>query len=79
MAHRPPPVSENVLIVASQLDLFAPTETIDELERAWHPEVWRLPHGHISVLLSNRIMRRIVEWIVPRLDALSFDSVRRPA
>jgi hypothetical protein len=79
VAHRPPPVPRNVLIVASQLDLFAPTETIDELERAWQPEVWRLPHGHISVLLSNRIMRRIVGWIVPKLDARGFDSACRPA
>jgi len=63
VAHDRPPEGKKVLIVASQLDQFAPTETIDELERAWQPEVWRLPHGHISVLLSNSVMRRIAKWV----------------
>ena len=58
-----PPVSGKTLIVASKLDLFSPLETIDELESAWHPEVWRLMHGHLSVLLSSRVARRTVNWL----------------
>lgn len=54
---------ERMLVVASELDLFAAPETIDELAGAWHPEVWRFHHGHISILLASRIMRRIVKWI----------------
>jgi dienelactone hydrolase len=69
VAHRSPLPEKNVLMVASRFDLFAPTETIDELEQAWKPEVWRLPHGHISVLLSGRVMRRITDWLRVHLQA----------
>ncbi|MGH8597720.1 MAG: alpha/beta hydrolase family protein, partial [Gammaproteobacteria bacterium] len=55
---------EKILIVASQHDMFAPAETIEELWRAWgEPEMWRTPHGHISVLMSAPIMERTVDWI----------------
>jgi dienelactone hydrolase len=63
VAHALPSERKNVLIVASEYDLFAPAETIDELERAWRPELWRVPHGHISVLLSSPVMRRITRWV----------------
>jgi len=79
VCHQPGCGAKNILIVASQLDLFAPTDTIDELERAWRPEVWRLPHGHISVLLSKPVMRRIVKWVVPKAEAVSFDTTRADA
>jgi len=62
ISHRPLCDSRNVLVVASRHDLFAPPETLDELEQSWKPEVWRVNHGHITVLLSTRIMRRIVKW-----------------
>lgn len=67
VAHSPPPPSRKALVVACTLDLFAPCETIDELERAWRPEVWRVPHGHISVLLSSRVIRRMVQWMARNL------------
>lgn len=51
------------LIVASELDLFAATETIEELAAVWHPEVWRFQHGHISILVASGIMRRVVKWV----------------
>ena len=73
VAH-PPAGDKDILVVASQLDLFAPTETIDELERFWHPEVWRLEHGHISVLLSGRVMRRIVQWVASRAAGFPHSS-----
>jgi hypothetical protein len=59
---------ENVLLVTSRHDLFAPQDTVDEIEAAWRAEVWRMAHGHISILLSARIMRRIVKWIRARAD-----------
>ena len=79
VGHQPACGGKNVLIVSSQLDLFAPAETIDELERVWQPEVWRLPHGHISVLLSNPVMRRIVSWVAPKARATHFDTARAGA
>jgi len=71
VSHRPLCAAEEVLVVSSDHDLFAPEETIVELERAWMPEVWRLPHGHISVLLSAYVIRRIVKWIKDRTMAAS--------
>ena len=67
---------ERMLVVASELDLFAAPETIDELAAAWHPEVWRFQHGHISILLAARIMRRIVKWIASR-EGLARSTDRR--
>jgi dienelactone hydrolase len=67
VSHPAPPAHKKTLVVASELDLFAPCGTIDELEQAWRPEVWRVSHGHISVLLSGRVIRRIVKWIASEM------------
>jgi len=75
LAHPAPP-SGRTLIVASELDLFVPLETIDELETAWRAEVWRLPqHGHISVLLSSRVIRRAVRWLAQKSKETPRSSV----
>lgn len=66
VAHRARLVSDRMLVVASELDLFAPGETIDELAAAWRPEVWKFQHGHISILLAAGVMRRIAKWIAAR-------------
>lgn len=67
MSHRPKMDAENILIVASEHDLFAPMETIEELWRAWgKPTLWRQQHGHISVLMSAPVMERTVRWIARR-------------
>jgi dienelactone hydrolase len=63
-AHRPKVAPENILVVASQHDLFAPVETIEELCEAWGvSELWHLRHGHISVLMSMPVMERVIGWI----------------
>ena len=74
VAHSPP-CPGKTLIVASELDLFSPLETIAELEAVWCPEVWRLQHGHLSVLLSSRIARRIVSWV--KNANATFDAAAR--
>jgi len=57
----------DVLIVASEHDLFAPIDTIVELSRVWgHPELWRTRHGHISVMMSAPVMERTVGWIAAK-------------
>ena len=66
VAHSARLTSDQMLVVASELDLFAPTATIDELTAAWRPEVWKFQHGHISILLASGVMRRIVRWIAAR-------------
>jgi dienelactone hydrolase len=62
--HQPKLMPKDILVVASEHDLFAPIETIEELERAWGgPELWRIPHGHISVLMSMPVMERTIGWV----------------
>jgi dienelactone hydrolase len=64
ISYRPLILPENILLVASEHDLFAPIETVDELRRAWGgPVMWRTPHGHISALMSAPIMERMVNWL----------------
>jgi hypothetical protein len=60
---------KDVLLVESRHDLFAPAETVEQLWEAWgRPGIWRLPHGHISVLMSVPVMKRTVRWICGRLS-----------
>jgi dienelactone hydrolase len=55
---------DNILVVASEHDLFAPIATIEELCVAWGgPELWRPRHGHISILMSMPVMERTVRWV----------------
>jgi pimeloyl-ACP methyl ester carboxylesterase len=54
----------NILLMASQYDLFVPPETVEELWQAWAgAEIWRLPHGHISVMASPSALLRALNWI----------------
>lgn len=65
--HRLKVSPEEILIVASEHDLFAPIETVEELWRAWNePGLLRTQHGHISVLMSMPVMDRTVDWLVDR-------------
>jgi hypothetical protein len=60
----------DVLIVASEHDLFAPIDTIVELGQAWKlPEWWRTRHGHISLMMSAPVMERTVGWIAAKAAA----------
>jgi dienelactone hydrolase len=59
---------ERLLFIASQFDLFAPPETIEECWRAWNkPEIWWVRHGHISVLLSVPVLLRSVRWVAQKM------------
>lgn len=64
VSHQPQLPVANVLLVASEHDLFAPMATVEELCRAWRgPVLWRQPHGHISVLFSLPVMRRAIGFV----------------
>jgi pimeloyl-ACP methyl ester carboxylesterase len=55
---------ERILIVEAQHDIFAPVEVVEEVWKAWNrPAIWRVRHGHISILLSVPLMERTVRWI----------------
>jgi hypothetical protein len=68
--HRPRCGADGVLIVKAEHDLFAPGDTVETLWRAWdRPEIWRMRHGHISVLGSLPLMERIVCWVQRQTSA----------
>lgn len=55
---------DRILLVEATQDLFAPAETIEEIWQHWQrPPIWRVPHGHISVLMSVPLMQKISDWI----------------
>jgi pimeloyl-ACP methyl ester carboxylesterase len=61
--HAPRLSADRLLVLAAQHDLFAAPETIDELAAVWRPEVWRYPHGHISLLFASSVMQRAAKWV----------------
>jgi pimeloyl-ACP methyl ester carboxylesterase len=62
--HKPLVARDRILLIESRYDLFAPSETVEELWQAWdQPDIWRFRHGHISVLMSLRVMERTVRWV----------------
>lgn len=64
VSHQPKVSREKILLQEAENDLFAPKEAIEELWSAWsEPEIWRMRHGHISVLMSPSVMKRTVKWV----------------
>ena len=60
---------ENILLIEGIHDLLAEKQPIEELWQKWHePEIWRLPHGHISGWFVPGLMGRALRWLAPRLD-----------
>jgi len=60
--------ARNILLIEALHDLFVLAETMEELWRAWdQPDIWRLRHGHISVLAAPGLNGRIMCWMASRL------------
>ena len=61
---------ENILLIEGIHDLFAARQPIEDLWQKWEqPEIWRLPHGHISAQLVLGLMGHVLRWLAPRLEA----------
>jgi pimeloyl-ACP methyl ester carboxylesterase len=61
---RPLTTPDKTLLVECRDDQFIGVADVEELWRAWQePVIWRVPYGHISVMLSNRVTEKIVGWI----------------
>ena len=74
VTHKPLCAPAGVLILESVQDLFAPVETVEQVWEAWgKPDIWRLAHGHISVLASVPAMWRTVSWIKEKIALLAID------
>jgi hypothetical protein len=60
---------ENILLIEGIHDLLAERQPIEELWQKWEqPEIWRLPHGHISGWFVPGMMGRVLRWLSPRLN-----------
>jgi hypothetical protein len=61
--------TENVLLIEGIHNLFTGRKPIEDLWQKWHqPEIWWLPHGHISALFVPGLTGRVLRWLAPRLD-----------
>jgi pimeloyl-ACP methyl ester carboxylesterase len=61
---------ENILLIEGIHDLFAEAQPIEELWQKWQqPEIWQLPHGHLSWMFTPGLASRVLRWLKPRLEA----------
>jgi pimeloyl-ACP methyl ester carboxylesterase len=59
---------ENILLIQSRYDLLVEAEQTEELWHKWkQPEIWRLPHGHISWMFTPGLTRRVLCWLAARM------------
>jgi esterase/lipase len=60
---------ENILLIQGRYDLLVEAERTEELWQKWdQPEIWRLPHGHVSWMFAPGINSRVLDWLSPRLE-----------
>lgn len=68
ISHQPKVPLDKILIQEALDDMFASIEPIENFWAAWgKPEIWRLRHGHISILMSPKVMKQTVHWIAEKL------------
>jgi hypothetical protein len=61
---------ENILLIDGIYNLFGEWQWMEDLWQKWEqPEIWRLPHGHISLLFVPGLTGRVLRWLAPRLEA----------
>jgi pimeloyl-ACP methyl ester carboxylesterase len=66
---------ENILLIDGIHELFGERQSMEELWQKWQqPEIWRLPHGHISALFVPGLTHRILRWLGPRLNVPVFQT-----
>ena len=60
---------ENILLIEAIHDLLAEREPLEELWQKWQrPEIWRLPHGHISGWFVPGLTGRVLRWLATRMN-----------
>jgi pimeloyl-ACP methyl ester carboxylesterase len=61
----------NILLIGGIHDLVCPMKPIEALWQLWgQPDLWRLPHGHISFMSQHGLTARVLDWLAPRLEAV---------
>jgi pimeloyl-ACP methyl ester carboxylesterase len=60
---------EDILLIEGIHELFGEKRWMEELWQKWEqPEIWRLPHGHVSALFMPGLTGRVLRWLKPRLN-----------
>jgi len=62
---------EKILLIEGIHDLICLKDNIEDLWQAWgQPDIWRLPHGHVSVCCGGvpGLAGRVLRWLAPRLN-----------
>src|ERR1039458_9014811 len=60
---------EHILLIQGRYDLLVEAEQSEELWQKWkQPEIWQLPHGHVSWMFTLGINSRVLVWLAPRLE-----------
>jgi Alpha/beta hydrolase domain containing 18 len=63
-------LKENILLIEGIHELFGERQWMEDLWQKWEqPEIWRLPHGHVSALFVPSFTGRVLAWLAPRLEA----------
>lgn len=58
---------DKILLIAGMHELVS--NGTEETWQSWgQPEIWRLPHGHITTFLKPGLTGRIIQWLAPRLN-----------
>jgi pimeloyl-ACP methyl ester carboxylesterase len=61
---------DNTLLIEGIHDLLVPKEDIENFWQAWQrPEIWRLRHGHASLMAAPGLSACVLRWLSPRLNA----------
>jgi pimeloyl-ACP methyl ester carboxylesterase len=61
---------ENTLLIEGIHTLFGERQWVEDLWHKWQqPEIWWLPHGHVSCLFVPGLTGRILRWLAPKLEA----------
>ena len=61
---------EHILLIDGIYELFGERQSMEDLWQKWEqPEIWRLPHGHISALFVPGLTGRVLRWLAPKLEA----------
>ncbi|HWY74799.1 MAG TPA: alpha/beta hydrolase family protein [Verrucomicrobiae bacterium] len=68
LTHSRPAIPKgNILLIECLHDLFVAKDPIEELWQAWdQPEIWRLPHGHLSFMAKPGLTARVLRWLAAR-------------
>lgn len=64
LTQRPAIPKEKILLIEPVYDLFTPKEPIEKLWQTWGcPEIWRIPHGHLTKTLAPGLKTKILRWL----------------